>query len=353
MPLIATLAERLSLEDGLTNNANLEHLPDQFAPAIQAGEHVSGGTGLFRTQAICPAWAFYQYRLGAKALKIPASGLDNKVRGALVHEVLRQFWQQYSNFADLRDMRETALEQAINKAVRSTLRQFTESNNTVSATMLTLEHERLCKLIYSWLQYEKQRNVAFNIVACEFEQKVTINGIEVTLIIDRIQQLVGVGERGVSERAGGLEYIDYKTGQQPKMSNWDKNRILDPQLPIYATFGSNNTQVASVQFGWVKLAEHTFTGVSADNFDAEIEKRKPKFLQAFDDWPSLLMHWKTSIEAIAEEIKLGEATVRFDSEKDLMYCEVLPLLRLPERHLQFERFQFDSSEKSQTNKAGA
>ena len=353
MPLIATLAERLSLEDGLTNNANLEHLPDQFAPAIQAGEHVSGGTGLFRTQAICPAWAFYQYRLGAKALKIPASGLDNKVRGALVHEVLRQFWQQYSNFADLRDMRETTLEQAINKAVRSTLRQFTESNNTVSATMLTLEHERLYKLINAWLQYEKQRNVAFNIVACEFEQKVTINGIEVTLIIDRIQQLVGVGERGVSERAGGLEYIDYKTGQQPKMSNWDKNRILDPQLPIYATFGSNNTQVASVQFGWVKLAEHTFTGVSVDNFDTEIEKRKPKFLQAFDDWPSLLMHWKTSIEAIAEEIKLGEATVRFDSEKDLMYCEVLPLLRLPERHLQFERFQFDSSEKSQPNKAGA
>ena len=39
------------------------------------------------------------------------------------------------------------------------------------------------------------------------------------------------------------------------------------------------------------------------------------------------------------ELKAGEAAVKFDDEKLLAYCEVLPLLRLPERRLQFERGQ--------------
>lgn len=335
MPLAQTLAEQLSL----LSNTDLTQLADQFAPAVQAGEHVYGGTGLFRTQAICPAWAFYLYRLGAKALKTPSSGLDNMMRGALVHDVLRQFWQpnqQFRHFADLRDMTEKQLELAINKAVQNALRDFAQSNNTVSATKLGLEHERLYKLITAWLQFEKQRNITFDIIVCEFKQKVLISDIEVTLIIDRINQLAD----------GSLEFIDYKTGAEPKMSNWGEFRITEPQLPIYAAFGAgfaiNNSIVTSVQFGWVKLAEHTFIGVSANNFVAEIEKRKPKFCQHFSDWQGLLSHWKTSIEATAEEIKVGVAGIRFDNENNLLYCEVLPLLRLPERQLQFERFQKDN-----------
>ena len=88
-------------------------------------------------------------------------------------------------------------------------------------------------------------------------------------------------------------------------------------------------------------------GVSTDNFKVEADKRKPKFIQQFDDWQSLLNYWKTSIEAIAHEIKMGEAAVKFNHESDLMYCEVLPLLRLPERQLQFERFQKISGQKGE------
>ena len=42
---------------------------------------------------------------------------------------------------------------------------------------------------------------------------------------------------------------------------------------------------------------------------------------------------------LAGELKAGEAAVKFEDEKLLAYCEVLPLLRLPERRLQFERRQ--------------
>ena len=54
----------------------LEALIDTRGPAVPPGEKVSGGTGLLKAQAICPAWGFYQYRLGAQALREPVEGQD-------------------------------------------------------------------------------------------------------------------------------------------------------------------------------------------------------------------------------------------------------------------------------------
>lgn len=348
--LASTLAEQLSLLNFSANSdAYLIQVVDHIAPAIQAGDHVSGGTGLIKAQAICPAWAFYQYRLGAKALKTPSNGLDNLDRGSLVHAVLERFWRPtafkqlnnpFRHFTDLRDMTSDDFTKAINIAIKYTLQDFAAKTNVASKTVLELEHERLYKLIGAWLTHEKDRNLTFRIVDCEAERKVQICGLEITLKIDRIVQLEN----------GGLELIDYKTGQEPKMTSWSDARITEPQLPIYASFWAASegdySAISSVQFGWIKIADHAFIGVSAENFDTELDKRKPKFIQQFDDWQSLLSHWKASIESIAQEIKMGEAAVRFDNEKDLMYCEVLPLLRLPERQLQFERFQKVSPQKS-------
>ncbi|MGB7816029.1 MAG: PD-(D/E)XK nuclease family protein [Methylotenera sp.] len=324
-PLTETLAEKLSR----LGNDDLIHVDDHLAPAVQAGEHVSGGTGLFRAQAICPAWAYYQYRLGAKALKTPSNGLDAMARGILAHAVLAEFWQK-RNFADLRDMRANDLSQALTQAIKQAIQDFSAEQNIVSAGLLELEHERLYKLIGDWLQFEKEHGIAFNTVACEAEKKVMICGIEVTLKIDRIHQL----------EYGGIEFIDYKTGQKPDISSWGENRIAEPQLPIYAAFyGEDSSHITGVHFGMVKIAEHAFSGISEVDFEAEIEKRKPKFIQNFTHWQDLLTHWKTSIEAMALEIKSGEASIKFKDEKDLVYCEVVPLLRLPERKLQFERFR--------------
>ncbi|HAJ72269.1 MAG TPA: DNA helicase, partial [Methylophilaceae bacterium] len=329
LPLAQTLAEMLS-EAG---NADLTHLDDHIAPAVQVGEHVSGGTGLFRAQAICPAWAFYQYRLGAKNLKTPSEGLDNLTRGQLVHAVLAAFWQSNENkldFADLRNMSDDALKMHLNKAIHKALQDFAKSTNIATKTVLELEHERLQKLAGAWLAFEKEQGVAFHIVGCEIEKQVDISGIEVTLKIDRIHRL----------ESGGMVFVDYKTGQIPKFSTWGEERITEPQLPIYASFyfGDASQKIAGLQFGMVKIAEHSFEGVSQDVFDVEPSKRKPKFTQQFSDWQSLLVHFKTSIEMIATEIKAGEASVKFSDKNALSYCEVLPLLRLPERQLQFERF---------------
>jgi exodeoxyribonuclease-5 len=325
VPLAASLAEQLC---AVAHDA-LEHIDDHIAPAVQEGEHVSGGTGLLKAQAVCPAWAFYQYRVGAKALKTPTAGLDNMDRGSLVHGVLEQFWRK-RHFADLRDMSAGDFMDALSKAVRNTIQAFAAESSVASAAVLELESERLLQLVGDWLAYEKARAVSFRIVDCEVGKKVQICGIEVTLKIDRVHQL----------ETSGLEFIDYKTGQMPKIKSWGEDRITEPQLPIYATFYADPAeQVAGIHFGMVKTAEHAFAGVSVDSFEAEPNKRKPSFTQNFTDWQQLLSHWKTAIEAIATELRAGEAAVRFSDESELMYCEVTPLLRLPERKLQFERFQ--------------
>ena len=322
--LAETLAESLSQ----LGNEDLTLMTDHTAPAMQAGEHVGGGTSLFRAQAICPAWAFYQYRLGAKALKTPSNGLDSMTRGILVHGVLAEFWQQ-RQFADLCGMSQNDLAQALNVAIKTTLVELSKQQKSLSDNLLALEHERLFKLVGDWLAYEKERNELFEIVACEADKKVLIAGIEVSLKIDRIQQLEN----------GGIVYIDYKTGQKPSMNSWGEARITEPQLPIYAVFYGDVNTVCGVQFGMVRTAEHAFLGVTETDIGEDADKRKNKWLFAFDSWQDLLNHWKTSIEAIAKEIKAGEAGVKFDNEKNLDYCEVLPLLRLPERQLQFERFK--------------
>ena len=326
--LAETLAETLSQQA----KQDLTLIDDHVAPAVQAGEHVGGGTGLFRAQAICPAWAFYQFRLGAKSLKTPSNGLDSMTRGILVHGVLAEFWQQ-RHFADLRDMSDDNLAQALNIAIKAALEELSKQQKSLSENLLVLEHERLFKLVGDWLTYEKERNESFEIVACEADKKVLIGGIEVSLKIDRIQQLEN----------GGITFIDYKTGQKPNMNSWGEARIIEPQLPIYAIFYDESYNVTGVQFGMVKTVDHAFFGVAEANFETEVEKRKPKFTQQFSSWQNLLNHWQTSIEAIAEEIKAGEAAVKFDDVGNLAYCEVLPLLRLPERQLQFERFKGSKS----------
>lgn len=342
IPQAETLAETLSK----LGNHDLTHIDDQLVPAVQIGEHVSGGTGLFRAQAVCPAWAFYQYRLGAKALKTPTNGLDAMTRGILVHDVLAAFWQEHNkfndkpshkpndklsdkfrHFSDLRDMSENDLEQALNLVIEQVLTTFSAEQTMFSQNILELEQGRLQKLIGDWLAFEKERGIPFKIIACEAEKKIMVAGIEVTLKIDRIHALEN----------GGVEFVDYKTGQIPNLNDWGEGRLTEPQLPIYAIFYDNALNVSGVQFGIVKTADHGFSGICETDFATEIGKRKPKFIQHFTNWQDLLTHWKTSIEAIAEEIKSGVAPIKFADEKDLMYCEVTPLLRLPERQLQFER----------------
>jgi exodeoxyribonuclease-5 len=95
------------------------------------------------------------------------------------------------------------------------------------------------------------------------------------------------------------------------------------------TWTSGQAEVAAVAFAKVRHGECTFVGLAAqDGLLPGVSAR--------DDWADLLTEWRTKLLALADEIQQGEAAVRFEDERDLAYCEVLPLLRLAERRTQFE-----------------
>ena len=317
-----------SLLQSLAGSATLERVEDARGPAVAAGEVLRGGTGLLRAQAICPAWAFYRYRLGAKALGVAVDGLSAADRGSLVHAVLQHFWRG-RGLQELLAMDVGSRQEAIAVAVDCALRAFNaQRQDALSPRFLELERERLQHLLASWLAIEAERTQPFRVIACEEKAMVEIEGIVIELVVDRID-LLGDGRRVI---------LDYKSGANVSQASWGEERISEPQLPIYAALLATEAP-AAVAFAKLRLEESAFVGIAAEAgllpkvagiADGPARRLFPR--QA--NWDELLRHWQQAIAAIAREIRAGEAAVRFASEKDLEFCEVLPLLRLAEHRAQ-------------------
>ncbi|HET6719438.1 MAG TPA: PD-(D/E)XK nuclease family protein, partial [Rhodocyclaceae bacterium] len=329
---------------------SLEWLVDARAPAVAALEdarHLKGGTALLKAQAICPASAFYQFRLGAGALEAPVDGLDPRARGSLLHLVFEHFWRGRAA-AELREMSDDLRRAAIDAAVEAGLAEFEQGsdggsgNGPLPARFRGIEAARLRRLLGAWLNVELSRDEDFRVIACEEKHQLCLDGIEATVIIDRIDELVGTAGRDEFPGAGKRLVIDYKTGARVDARSWAAVRITEPQLPIYAAFAVNPHPLAGTAFAQVRSDKMGFVGITETagvlpkvKSLAESRRRFPE--SVFADWTSLITHWRQSLLAIAGEIRAGDARVVFADERDLALSPVLPLLRLAERRWQYER----------------
>ncbi|TAJ20188.1 MAG: hypothetical protein EPO47_09830 [Rugosibacter sp.] len=319
-------------------NAAMEQFEDARAPDVTANEAIRGGTALLQAQALCPAWGFYRYRLGAAVLPAPTFGLDAKARGALLHLALEHFWRGRSQ-ADLLQMSVPECEACIQQAVNHALEKFLQRAIEPLPTRLAqLEVAHLQRVLARWLVVEAQR-APFRVFACEARHDLNIEGLPVRVVVDRIDELTD----------GRLVIIDYKSGHSAKADSWAQPRMAELQLPVYAALAFPDRAVAAVVLARVVMDEAGFSGVAEeagllpDVLPLDAQRRR--YAEAdFPNWPAVRERWAERLTELALEIRHGCAAVVFENEKDLAYCDVSPLLRVAERKAQWESTMQEKTE---------
>ncbi len=331
-PLLRGLPPASGLPTPLPNLAEsgcatgrIEALDDHRAPPVAAGTALAGGTALLRAQALCPAWAFYRYRLGARALAEPVAGLTAADRGTLLHRAMEQLWRGRDSAA-MAALGAAGRQAAAGAAATAALAGFAEGRDLpLPPRYAALECDHLARLLAEWLELELTRPQPFTVAACEQPGRVDIEGLLVEVKLDRLDRLAD----------GRLVLLDYKSGGDVKVSAWQGERIAEPQLPVYATWAMSEDIPDQVAFARVRPGDCGFVGLGAAGQPDDLLPG----VKAADDWPATLQAWHEAIGAIAREIRSGEAGVTFADpfdEGDLKYCDVLPLLRLPERRGQLD-----------------
>ncbi len=314
---------------GASSVEPLQRLDDARAPPLGAAERLRGGTALLKAQAVCPAWGFYQYRLGAAALPAPVFGLDARARGSLLHAALEAFWRGRS-LADLVQMNEIVRDAEIRRVVAHALAELDRcAPQPPGPRLRRLEEERLCELLAVWLQVEARRP-PFRVIACEEKHELDIEGLPVRVVVDRLDQLDD----------GRLVVIDYKSGRNDSADSWADVRIGEPQLPIYAALAFPDRELAAVALARVIRDDPVFLGIAAGDgilpgVKALDQQRKRYAEDEFPDWDALRRLWAARITELAREVRDGTAAVVFADEKALAHCDVRPLLRVAERRQQF------------------
>jgi exodeoxyribonuclease-5 len=338
-PLLAGMAaEKFSAEALLADvqapQLPLEFIADARAPAVTASEQIRGGTALLAAQAVCPAWAFYRYRLGAAVLPTPTFGLDARSRGALLHLALEAFWRGRAQ-ADLLRMQDAGtLATEIGRVVQHALDEFNRrAAEPLPPRLSMLEAQRLQALLARWLMIEAARP-PFRVLACEERHEISIEGLPVRLVVDRIDALDD----------GRLVILDYKSGKSASAESWAQARPTEPQLPIYAACVFPDRPLAAVALARVVSDAPGFAGIAAEAGVLPevkpLDEQRRRYASAdFPDWAAVRQRWAERITELAREVKDGVAAVVVEREAELDYCDVKPLLRLAERRRQWERSQ--------------
>ncbi|OGT44756.1 MAG: hypothetical protein A3F42_05385 [Gammaproteobacteria bacterium RIFCSPHIGHO2_12_FULL_37_34] len=326
-PLIQDLPEiecvQLKLDPALVHSEYIYHsrllekLVDDVAPPLPINEVAHGGVNVIKQQALCPFKAFAEIRLYAQPLESPLPGLRAKDRGTLLHLALEKIWEELHDHQRLLELDETALNKLIDECIIQTIDQVADVRN--KSNYFILEKKRLHRLIYAWLQIEKNRQ-PFTVSMQEKSVRLTLDKLTIAIRIDRIDEFSG----------GKKLIIDYKTGKHNHINNWFGDRPEDPQLPLYALLDPDCT--IGVSFAELVPGGCGFKGVSQYSIDIKginpiHEVKACKTIV----WQEQIVHWKNTLHKLSNDFYDGVAHVDpKDPYKTCLWCALKPLCRINE-----------------------
>lgn len=324
---IDTLLTELTFENSLSpaelifNSKQLENYVDETAPPIQKDEIIQGGTAIFKQQAACPFKAFAEWRLHARFIDSPTLGLRAIDRGNIVHKALEIIWQEIKDshtllqlsIYQLKNIIHTAAEQAIQTVMR------TSEDSQSNQRYFNLELQRLEKILFDWMQIEKQRP-EFKVAFQEHEIDTTIGHIPVKIRVDRIDEL-----------ADGSQFIiDYKTGQYNEIKKWFSERPDEPQLPLYCVLGGE--KITGIAFGQLHPDNMNMTGISKNNINIKSVKTLPEVNYASTTlWNEQLQEWKITLENLSQHFMNGVANVDPKEKEICNHCNLQTFCRVHEK----------------------
>ncbi len=305
----------------------LESRPDLRGPALAPGALAAGGTGILRDQALCPFRAFAHHRLGARGLDAPQPGLDPVTRGTLLHRCLEQFWRSTRGLAGLLELDDAALDQRLEQSVAAALaEELAERPQELASPLIAIESRRLLELVREWLLGVECRRAPFEVVALEQPHQAEFGGLVIQTQVDRIDRL-----------GDGTEVIlDYKTGRN-EVADLIGERLLEPQLPIYATH-RDGVEKAAIAFALVRRGECGFKGVARASgllpgVNPLAENRLAQ-AQGLSEWPQLLDRWQQQLEELGRAFVAGAAAVApVDAKKACQFCDLAAFCRIAEAAL--------------------
>lgn len=308
-PINETLQMRQSIAP---DTLSLENVDDTVGLPLDDSATL-GGSSVLKNQAACPFKAYAVHRLQAAAFPTPIQGLPAHTRGSILHDVLHKVWQPLEDQASLLQLSPGALSHCIQTAIDETFLQYPVRAKT-SKTFETLEKSRLLDIVHRWLAVEKQRP-PFKILLLEAKVPYTIGGIDLTLQVDRLDELAD----------GSRLLIDYKTGNVTTISRencWQIERPIDPQLPLYVLATEN---VSAISYAQVRADDMRFKGLSGSETDIPGIQPVPEEFS----WAEQLDSWDTNLTHLAKQFACGDAAVDpNDPHLTCQYCDFQRLCRI-------------------------
>lgn len=294
---------------------DLEMIIDSQGPAFLSTEKLRGGVSILKAQALCPFKAFAEWRLNALPVDNIQPGLRAKDRGIVIHRILEIIWQQIKDHATLCALPNDELQTLITIAIETTLAS-TAKKITETPVYFALEKTRLQKLMNEWLTLEKERP-PFKVINHEKTAQMTFNQFDLTIRIDRIDELPD----------GKKLIIDYKTGKNNDINYWFSERPEEPQLPLYALLDTN---ITGIMFAQVTRGEHCFKGVSEQALDVNGMKTISDIKQhAASTWTEQIAIWQTTLQQLSDDFYQGKASVDPKHPTETCnFCTLKPLCRI-------------------------
>ncbi len=288
---------------------SFEYYLDASLPALPAHQLVKGGTAVLSQQAVCPFQAAASFRLHATEPEQPVDGASALDKGSQVHQVLERIWKQLKTSHELLKLDDKALRDTVAEAIDSVMSYYQYRRpDLYQDTFLSLEKQRLLKLVLSWLEVDKQRLQSFTVVEIEQDKTLEIGDLVFKTRVDRIDELEN-GQRIL---------LDYKTGQSASSSSWLQEQITEPQLPLYSL--AESSELAALALAKINERQCAFSGLASSADVLPGVKPPPED----SDWSMLKMLWSERLTRLALAFRNGDAHIE---PVNCTYCNFADLCR--------------------------